>query len=223
MKEGCPGSFVVVEGRVQEAARDIETLLGSSMKSKQKDRMTARQQKQAQFSRPAAKKHNKKLVIIGALAAIGFIGYFSGRDLNDQAPATTVTASAIGTTGSVPGDISMPLTDFPPGTAKFFNYVGADKTSMRFFVIKSSDGAYRAALDACDVCYREKRGYHQAGDDMVCRKCGQRFPSALVNEVTGGCNPVALSRTVADGRIHIQAAALESLKKFLRGWLSAEL
>ena len=185
------------------------------MKPKQKDHpMTARQQKQAQFSRPTRKKPSKTLLIVGGFAAIAFVGYYGGRDLNDRAPAATVAASPTGSVGAVPGEISMPLTDFVPGVAKFFNYVAADKTSMRFFVIKSSDGVYRSALDACDVCYREKRGYHQDGDNMVCRKCGQRFPSALVNEVTGGCNPVALARTVADGKIHIQTAALDSLKSF---------
>ena len=80
--------------------------------------------------------------------------------------------------------------------------------------MKSSDGVYRAALDTCDVCYRAKKGYVQQGDQMVCRKCGQSFPSALVNEVSGGCNPVPVERTVEDGTIVIAASTLERAKNY---------
>lgn len=180
-----------------------------------------RQQKKAQFSKPAAKSHKKNLLIIGALAMIGLLSYFFGRGLADQpeAPAVTVSASSAGGSPANGGaaassDIMIPLSDVAPAQAKYFNYVASDKTAMRFFVIKSSDGVYRAALDACDVCYRHKKGYQQVGDDMVCRKCGQHFSSKLVNEVTGGCNPVALTRTVAGGNLLIKAADLETLKTY---------
>jgi hypothetical protein len=115
---------------------------------------------------------------------------------------------------SAGSDIAIPLADVGSGQAKFFEYVASNKTSVRFFVIKSSDGVYRAALDACDVCYRAKQGYQQSGDDMVCRKCGRHFPSALVNEVTGGCNPIAIARTAAGGKLLIKAAELEGMKNY---------
>ena len=67
---------------------------------------------------------------------------------------------------------------------------------MKYFVLKSSDGTVRAAFDACDVCYAQKKGYQQEGDEMVCGNCGQRFPSAQINEVEGGCNPSPIERTV---------------------------
>jgi uncharacterized membrane protein len=110
--------------------------------------------------------------------------------------------------------VAIPVAGLSDGKAKFFNYTTADKTQMRFFAMRSSDGVYRAALDACDVCYREKKGYTQDGDDMVCQKCGQRFHSALVNEVTGGCNPVAIARTVAGDKLVIKTSELESRKIF---------
>jgi hypothetical protein len=111
-------------------------------------------------------------------------------------------------------EVAIPVAGLSDGKAKFFNYTTADKTQMRFFAMRSSDGVYRAALDACDVCYREKKGYTQDGDDMVCQKCGQRFHSALVNEVTGGCNPVAIARTVAGDKLVIKTSELESRKIF---------
>jgi uncharacterized membrane protein len=76
--------------------------------------------------------------------------------------------------------------------------------------MKSADGVVRAAMDACTVCYRQRLGYHQAGDQMVCNKCGQAFASNRINEVTGGCNPIPLNREVAGGQVIIRAAALET-------------
>lgn len=180
-----------------------------------------RQQKKAQFSKPAAKSHKKNFVIIGALAMIGLLSYFFGRNLTDQPAAAAVTVSASGTGGKLAsdgapgsGDVAIPISSVSSGKAMFFNYTASDKTPMRFFVIKSSDGVYRAALDTCDVCYRHKKGYQQVGDDMVCRKCGQHFPSNLVNDVTGGCNPVALTRTVAGGNLLIKTTDLEGMKAY---------
>jgi uncharacterized membrane protein len=191
------------------------------MSTKSSNRPASRQQKKAQFSKPAAKSHKKNIAIIGALATIGLFSYFSGRGLTDQpqTAAVTVSASTSGAGAASDGapvseDISIPISTVSSGKAMFFNYIASDKTPVRFFVIKSSDGVYRAALDSCDVCYRHKKGYQQAGDDMVCRKCGQHFPSNLVNDVTGGCNPVALTRTVAGGNLLIKAADLESMKTY---------
>jgi uncharacterized membrane protein len=75
--------------------------------------------------------------------------------------------------------------------------------------MKSSDGVYRAALDACDVCFASKRGYRQEGDDMVCNNCGNHFHSAQINEVKGGCNPVGLERKVNGDRLSLSAKELE--------------
>ncbi len=52
----------------------------------------------------------------------------------------------------------------------------------------------RAAFDACDVCYREKKGYRQDGNVMVCVNCGQKFTLDKINFVHGGCNPSPLER-----------------------------
>ena len=95
------------------------------------------------------------------------------------------------------------------GQAKFFEYTASNGKSVRFFVIKSSDGVYRAAADACEVCFRDKKGYHQQGDDMVCNKCGRHFRSKDVNVITGSCNPDGIPRTIQENTIVIAAADLE--------------
>ena len=37
---------------------------------------------------------------------------------------------------------------------------------------------------------------------MVCNNCGQRFPSNLINEVRGGCNPSPLERTIEEDELN---------------------
>lgn len=101
------------------------------------------------------------------------------------------------------GVFSFPVSEFQDGKARHFNFRISPNQSIRFFVIKSSDGVVRAAFDACEVCYRAKKGYAQQGDNMVCLNCGMKFKSVKVNEVTGGCNPSALKRTVQDGKVII--------------------
>ena len=128
---------------------------------------------------------------------------------------TTPKRAVVSPTDNAPErQVVIPVADLQDGKAKFFDYTTTDKRQMRFFAIRSSDGVYRAALDACDVCYREKKGYTQDGDDMVCKKCGQRFHSALVNDVTGGCNPVAIARNVVGDKLVIKTSELESRKAF---------
>ena len=101
------------------------------------------------------------------------------------------------------GLFAFPVSEFQDGKARHFNFKISPSQSIRFFVIKSSDGVIRAAFDACEVCYRAKKGYAQQGDNMVCLNCGMKFKSVKVNEVTGGCNPSALKRTVKDGNVII--------------------
>lgn len=95
----------------------------------------------------------------------------------------------------VDGKIMIPLSDINDGKAHHFQYKSND-TTVKFFVVKSSDGVIRAAFDACDVCYPEKKGYTQDGDFMICNNCGRRFHSSRINVVQGGCNPAPLNREV---------------------------
>jgi hypothetical protein len=57
---------------------------------------------------------------------------------------------------------------------------------------------------ACDVCWPAGKGYYQEGDHMVCRNCGRRFASVLVNEVKGGCNPAPLNRNLENDKLVIK-------------------
>jgi uncharacterized membrane protein len=93
------------------------------------------------------------------------------------------------------GKIQIPITDVSDGKAHYYQYKNSGST-VKFFVVKSSDGTIRAAFDACDVCFPAKKGYSQDGDFMICNNCGKRFHSSRINVVKGGCNPAPLNRQV---------------------------
>ncbi|MFH1786811.1 MAG: DUF2318 domain-containing protein [archaeon] len=105
--------------------------------------------------------------------------------------------------------LKIPISEINDGKAHFYSYNGAGGKTIRFFVLKSSDGVYRAAFDACDVCFEAKKGYRQEGDYMVCNNCGRRFPSTRINIEEGGCNPAPLDREVIGGNVLIKKADIE--------------
>ncbi len=102
---------------------------------------------------------------------------------------------------------------FEDGKARHFEYISG-KNTIRYFILKSSDGILRAAFDACDVCWPAGKGYYQEGDHMVCRNCGRRFASVLVNEVKGGCNPAPLSRKLENDKLIIQIKDIEQGRQY---------
>ena len=135
------------------------------------------------------------LIIACVCAILVFVGVFafysfSGKNTVDSNTQAVMTADA--------DAVSFPAEMFEDGKAHHFEYQHND-IKVRYFILKSSDGIIRAAFDACDVCWPAGRGYYQEGDFMVCRNCGRRFESVLINEVKGGCNPAPLKREI-DGR-----------------------
>ena len=138
------------------------------------------------------------------VASSGTIGFLEG--INSQAPNKRYPL----VTPDADGVFRFPTAAFADGKAHFFTTTLPNGKTINFFAIKSSDGVIRAAIDACDVCYGACKGYHQEGDVMVCNNCGQRFASARINEVKGGCNPAPLTRTIQGDNLVIKLADLQS-------------
>jgi uncharacterized membrane protein len=110
-------------------------------------------------------------------------------------------------------EVRFSMAQFDDGQARHFEHEVGDLT-VRYFVLKSSDGVVRAAFDACDVCWPAGRGYVQEGDVMVCRNCGRRFASVRINEVKGGCNPAPLQRAIDGDQLVIRIADIEAGKGY---------
>jgi uncharacterized membrane protein len=137
------------------------------------------------------------VAIIGIVVIAGAAAFYLVRGGDNP----SAIASAPAATGSA--FVTFPTSLFEDGKARHFEHVNG-KLAIRYFILKSSDGIIRAAFDACDVCFPAGKGYYQDGDFMVCRNCGRRFASVLVNEVKGGCNPAPLNRTLENGKLVIR-------------------
>lgn len=92
------------------------------------------------------------------------------------------------------GLLSIPVKKISDGKAHYFQTRSESGVMVKFFLVKSGDGIIRAAIDACDVCFRSGKGYVQEDNVMVCTNCGMRFATDRINEVKGGCNPAPLER-----------------------------
>jgi len=126
------------------------------------------------------------------------------------AGCTSNTHKQLEPQGSV---VQIPLAELQPLQASFYK-VSLDGKEVRFFAVKGNDGRVRTALDACDVCYKERKGYQQQGDVMLCRNCNLTFPIDRIGPSSvGGCNPHFLSSQVAGDQVVL---SLDELKKGAR-------
>lgn len=101
------------------------------------------------------------------------------------------------------GAVSIPVTKLSDGKARFYKFEDGGK-EIAFLVVKAPDGSIRAAFDACDACYKSKKGYEQQGDKLNCKNCNQKFViNRLGPNATGGCNPGYLPHQLNGNTISI--------------------
>ena len=148
------------------------------------------------------------ILLVAGLAVVAHGGLLDG--IFKKSPAETAKAAGVVETA---GAVTVPLKALDSGKALFL-VAELGGQQIHYFAIRSSDGIYRAAFDACDVCFRANRGYRQEGDVMVCNQCGQTFPSTKINEVKGGCNPAPLGRNAGGRYLLIQNADLAAGKGY---------
>jgi len=173
---------------------------------------TKKKKKNTNVNAKSAKKAAKKAAVLGTerksrtpliiacvCAVLVLGGAFAFYSLSEKNKVAATAPTVRATNASA---VSFPASLFDDGQARHFRYQHNDIT-IRYFILKSSDGIIRAAFDACDVCWPAGKGYYQEGDFMVCRNCGRRFASVLVNEVKGGCNPAPLDRGIAGDKLVI--------------------
>ena len=144
------------------------------------------------------------VVVVAAVSAGVLDGLFK------KSPAEIGKAAGVVETADV---VRIPLKALDSGKALFLP-LESEGRQVHYFALKSRDGAYRAALDACDVCYQSNRGYRQESDLMVCNNCGQTFPSNRIGEVKGGCNPHPLARRIDGQYLVIGKAGIVAGKEY---------
>lgn len=179
----------------------------------------ARETRRAQFVEPQRSRSKATLILSSVLiAAIAVAVYVVASSSSDK--PTIIAAPAQPSQPAEPNkpevasDLRVPIADVKSGRAKFFDYKLVDNQQVRFFVVKSSEGDYRAALDACEICAHAKQGYRQEGDDMICINCGKSFATAMIGKISGGCHPIALTAATDGDSLVIKKSEIEAGKKY---------
>jgi uncharacterized membrane protein len=107
------------------------------------------------------------------------------------------------------GVVTLPVAKLSDGKARFYKFEDGGK-EIAFFAVKAPDGSIRTAFDACDACYKSKKGYEQQGDKMNCNNCNQKFATnRLGPNASGGCNPGYLPHQQVGANITIKAGDLK--------------
>ena len=152
-----------------------------------------------------ATNRTKQVVLTGILSVALLVG------------AVTVFAFSLGKYEKVKesnGTITLSVAKLAEGKARFYKLEDGGK-EITFFAVKASDGSIRTAFDACDSCYRSKKGYEQQGDKMNCNNCNQKFAiNRLGPNATGGCNPGYLPHQLNGSTISIKASDLKDGAKY---------
>jgi uncharacterized membrane protein len=114
----------------------------------------------------------------------------------------------------VNGVVSVPVAKVSDGSAHYYRLADGGK-ELKFFIVKGNDGALHTAFDACDVCFKEKKGYVQAGDKMQCKNCNQKFAITRIGAASGGgCNPSHLPAQIDAKTVSISVADLKAGGRF---------
>jgi uncharacterized membrane protein len=177
-----------------------------SKKKKQKQSFEEKQAAKKEAVLSAGKSTGKSRVALILIPLCVVVLIFGGVYLFRSGGAQQAVALA--------DEVTHPVKLFEDGRARHFQMDTSDGLSIKYFVLKSSDGVLRAAFDACDVCWPSGKGYFQEGDYMVCRNCGKRFVSVKVNEIKGGCNPAPLNRQVVGDNLVIKVKDILEGKQY---------
>ncbi|KKQ80262.1 MAG: hypothetical protein UT02_C0012G0013 [Parcubacteria group bacterium GW2011_GWC2_38_7] len=165
----------------------------------------------------------KKIIIVGIISVgVGLGIWFI---TSSQKPATTQTSLTVipqeitfnGEKGTdialVDKLIKLDSTIFNDNQAKFYNVKMPDAKTIYFFVVKDKNGIYRAAANACEICYKTYKGFRQEGEEIICNNCETRYPLEKIGTEKGGCNPGPISPnlTVENNQVLINQVDLEQV------------
>jgi uncharacterized membrane protein len=172
-------------------------------------RDAVREQKRAEFSGDQKRSPLVWAIPLAviAIAAIAVVVLVTGG--KEERAYSAAPAAAQG------GDVSIPVADVNDGAVHFFASDVAG-TQVKYFVVKAPDGSLKTAFDACEVCYRAKKGYTQEGDSVRCNNCGRVFPASSIGAQTGGCNPSPIEATTDGGQLTIPVAQIETGVRFFQ-------
>ncbi|MFH1956393.1 MAG: Fe-S-containing protein [Patescibacteria group bacterium] len=111
------------------------------------------------------------------------------------------------------GEVKLEASQFNDNQARFYNVALPDSKIIYFFVVKDKNGIYRAAANACAVCFKTYKGFRQEGNEIVCNNCGNRYPIEKIATEKGGCNPGPINPNLStqNSQIIIEQSDIEQV------------
>jgi uncharacterized membrane protein len=153
-----------------------------------------------------AGKNGLKYVVLAALALLVAVTVAFGFSIPGMGKFEKVKP--------VNGAVTVPVSKVSDGKTHYYKIEDGGK-EIRFFVVKGTDGRLHTAFDACDVCFKEKKGYEQKGEQMVCTNCNQKFAITRIGAAsTGGCNPSYLPAKIDAANVSFNLANLKGGARF---------
>lgn len=95
-----------------------------------------------------------------------------------------------------------------------FGYTTDKGKTIRFIIIKKpNSSAYGIGLDACEIC--GETGYYEKDGQVVCNLCNVVMNINTIG-FKGGCNPIVIPYSVADGNIIVPIEGLVEHEKIFK-------
>jgi len=110
------------------------------------------------------------------------------------------------------GKVILNIKSLEEMTPVFYS-VDLGKARVDFFVVKVK-GGIEAYLDACENCYRFRKGYQVEGSEIICRYCRSRYRLDSLKVGLAGCHPMPLKGKVEDGTYVIVLKDIEKAVRF---------
>lgn len=107
-------------------------------------------------------------------------------------------------------DIVIPIEMVNDGHLHRFVYTASDETEVRFIVIKKNQVVFGVGLDACNICGAS--GYYERDGKVICKLCDVAINISTIG-FKGGCNPIPLAYTLANGNLLVRVQDLEAGKE----------
>lgn len=88
-----------------------------------------------------------------------------------------------------------------------FEYQTSSGTTVRFIAIQKAGTSFGVGLDACEIC--GPSGYYEEDGQVICKLCGVAMNIATIG-FKGGCNPIPIDYTIANGELSVPIHVLEA-------------
>ena len=106
------------------------------------------------------------------------------------------------------GKVTIGVSKLGKIQSRHYRYQESGKV-IKFFIVRDGQGTVRAALDACEQCWRAGKGYKLTDNGfMLCVHCGMKFPLSRIGLVKGGCNPHPFPFWMDNNAVVIEAQEL---------------